>query len=311
MIINTESVELLIKILEKDFLDEYLYDTFIRTKGVKGFLNHQNTLGQRGVEAYIKEELKRVVEDESYEDLYEFYKLKNSLKQLKLDIQYINENSHQIIQRALKKVYKIVPKDMPIRSNIYLYCGGIDGGFTINRNNIFINYGKYLGEKEEFIKILSHEMYHSRKLPIENRILLLFRLISRENRLLFEIIGKIIEKGIACLVQHGPKLEKDDLTGNLTKRSLLLARDEFELMNNIITDIKSGKTNNLNRKHLNIYVIGYMIVSYVYREKGVFILDDWTVNLNFKRIIKEYIELCSREEISSGFNNGVLEWIIK
>ena len=310
MVIDTESMEILIQIFEQEFLDETLWDAFIKTKGMRGFLNYQNSIGKSKDKTQIKEELKRVVENKTYEDKYEFIKLKKNLKLLKLDIKYIKKNSHIIIEKALKEVYKIVPKQMPIRSNIYLYSGGIDGGFTINRKDIFINYGRYIGEREEFIKILSHEMYHSRQLPIESKIIFMFKLISKKNRLLYESIGKIIEEGIACLIQHGANLEKDDLTGSLTRRNLLFAKDEFELMNNILINIKSGKTNSKNNKYLNIYVIGYLIVSYLYKEKGVIILDDWTINLNFRRIIREYIELCNKNQIPSGFKMDIIQWII-
>ncbi|MCF6465338.1 DUF5700 domain-containing putative Zn-dependent protease [Clostridium sp. Cult2] len=311
MVINIRFIELLIKILEKDFLDETLYNQFIKTKGIKGFLNHQNSFGKIIERDYIKEELIKVIDDKHYEDVYEFYKLKDNIVQLKSDIQFINENNDLIIKTVLKEVYKIVPKEIPFKSKIYLYCGGIDGGFTINRKDIFINYGKYIGEGEEFIKVLIHEMYHSRKLPIENRIIFLFKLITRKNRLLYETIGKTIEEGIACLAQHGPNLKKDDLTGNLTKRQLLLAKEQFELINDILINIKSGKTCKKGKKHLNIYVIGYLIVSAIYKEKGVFILDDWTLDLNFRRIIKEYVELCNGNGIPPGFTDEVVEWLIK
>lgn len=311
MVINIESIELLIKILEKEFLDETLYNLFIKTKGIKGFLDHQNSFGKIIERDYIKKELIKVIEDKHYEDEFEFYKLKNNIEQLKLDTLFISENNDIIIQTALKKVYKIVPKEISIRSNIYLYCGGIDGGFTINRNDIFVDYGRFIGKREDFIKILIHEMYHSRKLSIENRIIFLFKLITKKNRLLYEIIGKTIEEGIACLAQHGPILQKDDLTGNLTKRQLLLAKEQFELINRILSNIKSGRTYNKVSSHLNIYVIGYLIVSLIYREKGVFILDDWTISLNFRRIIKEYVELCDEKGIPSGFDDEIAEWLTK
>ena len=37
---------------------------------------------------------------------------------------------------------------------IYLFLGGNDGGFTITRDKIYINYGKYINNTEEFIKFL-------------------------------------------------------------------------------------------------------------------------------------------------------------
>ena len=74
--------------------------------------------------------------------------------------------------------------------------------------------------------------------------------------------------------------------------------------------IKSSKTLGREYNRLNIYVIGYLIVSIIYKEKGVLILDDWTINLNFRRIIKEYIELCNKNQIPSGFKMDIIQWII-
>ncbi len=44
------------------------------------------------------------------------------------------------------------------------------------------------------------------------------------NPLVYEIIGKIMEEGIASLVQHGRILEVDDPTGTLTSRNLTLVK---------------------------------------------------------------------------------------
>ena len=42
-------------------------------------------------------------------------------------------------------------------------------------------------------------------------------------------------------MQHGSILKIDDPTGTLNNRDLLLIKDEFELLNEIIIDIKNRK----------------------------------------------------------------------
>lgn len=310
MTLHIDSIKFLANILNQNIFDEKEFNKFIRTKGTKGFLEHQKSIDSRMNIKSIKEELTKVVLDKNYKDKYEFHLIKKNINQLNDDIQYIKENEKQIITKALKEVYKIVPKDMAVKSNVYLYGGGIDGGFTINRKKIFINYGKYIGLGEEFIKILSHEIYHSRDIPMKNRLIFLLKMVLKINPLTYKIIGKAMEEGIASLVQHGGKLKIDDPTGTLTSRNLILFKEEFDPLNRILLDIKYNRHDYKKVSKLNIYVIGYHIVSIIYNTEGVLILDDWTVNLKYKRIIKKYIEVCSTKGIPSGFIEEVQEWII-
>lgn len=309
--INVESIDLMIKMFKKDNLDKDLFRSLMRTKGIKEFINHEKSMGRFRLISPLKDEIKRVIEDKEYEDVYDFYILKNNLEQLEIDIKNILKNSNSIIEEAKEKVYEIVPKDIQIRTSIYLYWGGIDGAFTLNRKEIFINYRKYFGDREEFIKVLSHEMYHARKLTLMNRIKYCFRMISRDNRLLYDIIGRTIEEGMALVVQHGPNLTKDDLTGMLTKWNILFVKEEFQHLNSILNSIRRRNGNSITKRHLNIYVIGYCIVSLIYKERGIEILNYWTVDLNLRRIIREYVELNNRNKTSSNLDKNIIRWILK
>lgn len=310
MTLNIDCILKLIEILEQDIFDEKAFNRFLKTKGTKGLLEHENYIGRKADKDEIREELKKIIKYGKYEDRYQFYRLKKNLNQLRLDIYYIKENDELIIRKALKRVYKIIPDTMEIKANICLYAGGTDGGFTINRNNVFINYGKYIGQREEFINILSHELYHSRNISIQSRIKFMWRLIFRKNRIIYGLLGKSIEEGIACLIQHGATLKVDDLTGNLTRRNLVLSNRQFDLLNKILLDIKSDKPYKKKIKNLNIYVIGYLITTVIYTEEGTSTLDEWTIDLEFKNIIKKYIKLCNMNGISSGFKDELIGWII-
>ena len=305
-----DSIKFLASILQQDTFNKKEFNKFIKTKGTKGFLAHQKRINSKINIKSMEEELRKVVLDKDYKDIYEFYLIKQNINQINEDIKYIKKNEKQIIDQALKEVYKIIPKDISVRFNVYFYSGGIDGGFTVNRKKIFINYGKYIGLREEFIKILSHEIYHSRNIPLKNRLIFLFKMILKGNPLTYEIVGKIMEEGIASLIQHSGKLRMDDPTGTLTKRNLILVKEEFDLLNCILLDIKYNRYDYKKISKLNIYVIGYYIISSIYNTEGVLALDDWTVNLKYKRIIKKYIEICNANRISSGFTDEILEWII-
>src|SRR5699024_9919172 len=119
------------------------------------------------------------------------------------DIKNIKLQEKYILEKSMKKVYKILPKDIKVKCKIYLFLGGEDGGFTISRNKIYINYGNYINNIEELIKIISHELYHSRNISYNNRICFSIKTAFREYNKIYEIIGKIMEEGIASLVQHG------------------------------------------------------------------------------------------------------------
>ena len=81
MVINIESIELLIKILEKEFWMKPYIICLLKQRN-KGVLDHQNSFGKIIERDYIKKELIKVIEDKHYEDEFEFYKLKNNIEQL-------------------------------------------------------------------------------------------------------------------------------------------------------------------------------------------------------------------------------------
>lgn len=299
---NIESIVVLEKLLKQNTFDEKEFNRFVRTKGIKGFLEHERSMNKYTSINDVRKEIKRITKSKEYKDRYGFHKIKDNILQLSEDIQYIKEKEKFIIDEAIEAVYKIVPRDMSIDTNIYLYVGGDDGGFTVNRNRIYINYGKYIGNVDEFIKIISHELYHSRNIQLRDRFIFLLETLLSPNGITHEIMSKIIEEGIACLVQHGPILKADDPTGTLTQRGLLLLKGEFELLNQIILKGQDGIQNKKSMERLNIYIIGYHIITTVYKGEGVLILDDWTRKLKYRRIIETYIEICNRNSIPSGFS---------
>lgn len=309
MTINIDSIVSLANILKQDTFNEKEFRKYIKGRGTKEFLNHEKNINNGTNIRKIKKELKTVVLNETYKDMYNFYLIKENIESLNRDIVYLEENEEHIIGKVFKEVYKIVSKEMKVKSNIYLYGGGVDGGFTINRDKIFINYGKYIGDREELIKILSHEVYHSRNISIKDRLTFSLSIVLSPSPIIPEIIGKIIEEGIALLIQHGGNLEKDDPTGTLTRRKLMFIKDEFDLLNHILLDAKNGMYSYKKIRNLDIYVLGYYIVTTIYNKKGIFILDDWTVNLKYENIIKEYIEICKDDNIPSGFTDKVKELI--
>lgn len=309
MAIDIEFLVVIVEILRKDTFDARLFQRFIDTRGAKAFIEHENSMGRKISIADIQNEISKILEREDYKDKFEFYKIKRNIHQLMEDIEYLKKNKALIIEKALEKVYKIVPEEIKVNTEICLYMGGTDGGFTLNRNCVFINYGKYIGNREEFVKILSHELYHSRVIPLRYKIMFLLKSLSNKKRYAYSILGRIIEEGVACLIQHGAILSKDDLTGNLTKKNLSHSKKQFDLLNRILLDIMCGKFDRKYLKKINVYSIGYLIVTTVYNEVGVLPLDSWTMNLDFRGVIMTYNRICTEKNLPCSFYAEVIEWL--
>ncbi|QQY78889.1 hypothetical protein EDD65_10442 [Keratinibaculum paraultunense] len=311
MKLNMDSLIAFEELIRENTFDNKKFKKFTSTKGFRGFLEHECLINNMETNAKsVNEEIKNMMKFQNYKDRYGFYKVRDNLFQLRDDIKYIETNKRNILDKAIDKTYKIVPSDMSLNINIYLYIGGNDGGFTLGRKKIYINYAKYIGNINEFIKIISHELYHSRNISFKNRFIFFIETLFTANVLAHKTISKIIEEGIACLVQHGPYLISDDPTGTLTKRSLLLLKNEFEILNQIILKEYKGIKEPKNIEKLNIYTIGYHIITTIYDKEGVLILDDWTKNLKHRRIIQKYIEICNNDDIVSGFDCEVEKILI-
>ncbi|WP_312907306.1 DUF5700 domain-containing putative Zn-dependent protease [Tissierella praeacuta] len=310
MKINIEGIRLLEEILEDNCIDYNKLILFVKSEGTKGLIEHERSFNRYINKSMIVEELIKLKKYNGYKDKYDFYILKENIPMLKKEILYIKENEHKIINEALDKVYKFIPKDIKVQPNIYIYAGGIDGGFTVYRKNIFINYIKYINKPQEFVKIISHELFHCRTIPLTNRLKSLF-VLSFNNRYVYEILGKILEEGIACLIQHGNILEEDDPVGTLTKEKIKKIDKKIRDLNCFLLGIKQGNINYSRTEVLDIYTIGYYIASSLYDFYGRGALLPWIDSYNYKKPIKSYIEVAKTVKTNSGFTREIEKWLLK
>ncbi len=307
---NLEGVELLIQLLDKNYFDERIFNEYISLHQTKVFIKHERELKRNTSNLILKNELKNVILKENYKDPYDFYLLKKNLSLLKKDIEYIRTNQDNIINNALERVYKVLPKKVVVNPKIYLIAGGQDGGFTIFMKNVYVNLGRYIGNMEEFEKVLAHELYHGRKLEWYKKFYLTLKMSMDNEKTMFETLGRIFEEGIACLIQHGVKLSKDDPIETLTRRKLILSQEAFGDLDKVLLSIKNGKPNYQLIASLDVYVLGYKIIRILYENRGVYILDEWTINYNYKRLIKEYVFICKEKNIRTGFGEEVDKWLL-
>lgn len=307
MKIKIEGIKLLLEIIEDNSISYNRLVEFTKTKAMKVFIEHERSFDRDISRTMIIKELIELKKKEEYKDKYGFYILKENLSILKDNLLYIEENCDKIISGALENVFKIVPRDIKIQRNIYLYAGGIDGGFTVYRKDIFINYINYFNNLEEFIKVISHELFHCRNISLSNKFKNLF-LDNLNSKYIYEILGKILEEGIACLIQHGEVIEKDDPVGTLTKEKIKLIDKKFEELNSVLLKIKEGNIDGLGS--VDIYSIGYYMVSSLYKFYGKEAILPWVEMYDYKKPIKSYIKASREIRGESGFNVEIEKWLL-
>lgn len=310
MKINIEGIKLLEEILEDSYIDYNKLVLFTKSKGIKGFIEHERSFGRNISKSLIIEELIKLKRDKDYKDKYGFYILRENISIFKKEILYIEENEEKIISEALDKVYKFIPKDTKIRPNIYIYVGGMDGGFTVYRKNIFINYIKYINKPQEFVKIISHELFHCRTFSLGNKFKSLFT-DNFNNPYIYEVLGKIFEEGIACLIQHGNILEEDDPAGTLTKEKIRMIEKKIRDLDYLLLGIKQGDINYFRIEILDIYAIGYYMTNSLYDFYGKEALLPWIESCDYKKLIKSYIKAAKKTKKSSGFTKEIERWLLE
>lgn len=308
MKINIDGIKALGDVLEEELSYDKL-KKLTKVKSVSRFIDHEKTFN-RDIDKFIFIlEIIRLKTYEDYVDKFNLYILKENLSGLYEDLEWLKADEEKIIKEALDKVYDLVPSYIDINPKIYLYGGGIDGAFTLYGKEIFINYIKYLGSSEEFIKVVSHELFHCRNIPLKVKLRNYFQLNIRE-RYLYEVLGKIFEEGIALLIQHGNVLKKDDPVGSITREKLNLVDREFEKLNLVLEDIKGNSIEYINTKTIDYYALGYYMVRFLYDFYNREVLLPWILDLDYRTLIKSYILGIREEGKERGFSKNIEFWLM-
>lgn len=127
---------------------------------------------------------------------------------------------------------------------------------------------------------------------------------------MYSTLGRILEEGIACLVQHGTNFKIDDPIGTLTNRDMFLSKEHFKILNESMISIKNGDPDYGKIYRINVYVLGYIISKTIYENGDKSILDEWTVNFNYIKPIRRYIEICKKNKRHSGFYREIEDWLL-
>ena len=308
MLINYEALDRFSMILDRQIVYESSIISFINTKPIRSFIEHENSFHR-----YLNREklLKTIKEMKVYNkiDEYGFYKLNNNKKTYKESLKYIKLNENEILNKSIEKVYSIVPKHILMEYNINFYLGGNDGGFTINRKDIYINYLQYYENMEELIKVLSHEIFHCRPNVQQNKFKDIFNK-NIDEVYLFQVLGRILEEGLATFIQHGEKLLIDDPVNTLTKEKLKDIDLKFYELNNILLGLKSRNTRLLKDKFIDVYPLGYHIICRLHKYDKIESSFSWIERYQYKETIKAYITISRENKIPSGFTEEIETWLL-
>lgn len=306
--INIDGIKALGEVLEEGINYEKL-KRLVKTKSISKFIDHERALGRKIDKYILVEEIIKLKIHKDYKDKFYLYILRENLSRLNEELENITLKEEKIINEALSKVYKILPEYINICPKIYLYGGGTDGGFSLYGKEIYINYIKYLGNIEEFIKVISHELFHCRSIPLKNKLRNYFQLNLRK-RYLYEVLGKIFEEGIALLIQHGNVLRKDDPVGSITREKLSLVDLEFKKLNTLLAEIKDEDIEYINIKTIDYYTLGYYMVTFLYGYYNREILLPWMLDLDYKPLIKSFILGNREKENCIRFSKDIEIWLM-
>lgn len=309
MLINYDALDQFNLILNKNIVYESSMITFLNTQAMRSFIDHENSYHR-----YVnKDKLLKIIKEMKVHnkiDEYGFYKLNSNKKIYKDVLDYIKINEKEILNQALGKVYTIVPQHILLNYNVNFYIGGNDGGFTINRKDIYINYLQYYENMEELVKVLSHEIFHCRPNVQQNKIKDIFNK-NIEEVYLFQVLGRILEEGLATFIQHGEELLIDDPVKTLTQEKLNNIDLTFNELNTILLGVKNRNSRLIKDRFIDIYPLGYYIVCRLNESNKIDTCFSWIERYEFKEPIKTYISICKSTHTKSGFTEEIEDWLLK
>jgi len=216
---------------------------------------------------------------------YNFQDIKKNIGKIEAIEKYICDNQLEIADALVKQIRKYSGAKINSSAVICLYALGYDGGFFLYGNKIFINVSQCL---DNWFAIITHEMYHARKMKFRIKIDRFFcNTTVLSNALITHKMGVLFaEEGIATLIEHGgEKPENDaeirDKYSCLKKKIILADHNEIE---------KKQVWEYVNDFNLR-YQVGWLIAYEIYEEFGVEGLDSWSIDGDINRYFENEIRL--------------------
>lgn len=245
--------------------DSKLLKGALKTASGRAYMMHERVLNR-------KTTVKKIIDSfEQGNNCYNFQGIEENICKIKDIEKYICDNQLEIMDALIKQVKKYTNAKINSNTRICLYALGYDGGFFLHGNKIFINISQCL---ENWFSIITHELYHSRKMKFKTKIDRAFcNMTELSNRsIIHKICVLFAEEGIATLIEHDGKkpVEAAEI------------RDKYNNLKKIINLTNQNKIKDRQvwvyfNKHNLRYQLGWLIAYGIYEEFGILGLDCWSV----------------------------------
>lgn len=307
MRLNNEMMEILIALLRKDSFDEKLFYQFSNLKQVKDLINHDKILNRKTSVDSLKNSLINAINGNNDDDqCYMFNDVRKNLDELEKIIQRINNQKKILTNNIFTEIEPYAPKEPFQDCTYYFYAGGIDGGFSEKSGEIYINIHNLLRSPDELEGILVHEFYHARKHPFEISDFFVFD-FSQDNYLK-TTFNFIFEEGIATLIQLEYRKRGEKFNNNYEYMKIL--SDSIEDIYSKNEPPEKSMANFFNNFD-HMYVVGYWLAHTLYNHGGKETLNYWTLEYDYKKCLKIFIEESRKGKIKSGFSKEVEDYLLK
>jgi hypothetical protein len=314
MKINLKMIELLRELLSGGEFDDELFNRFLKLKQVEDLIIHDKELKRTTSAEGLKKSIVNTLQGcNNDKDCYLLNQIKKNIDKLDTAIKYININEKQFEENIYKRIERYVPLECLQECTYYIYAGGWDYGFCQNPNEVYINIGNMMDSLDQIEDILIHEFYHARKRNIDMDEF--FNMNFSEENYLKILFNYFLEEGIATLIQLEYE-QKTQESGILKKEDFDKKYEYMANLNKCITEI--SLQNNYNEKFIYnfmgelipFYIIGYWIGQVLYKHGGKEYLNIWTIDHDYKKCMKIFIESLRKDNVTSGLSADVEEYIL-
>lgn len=199
MIIDISLLEAQCAVLRQDVFSEEKFECMMKLPAMAAFLEHEKMLSRTTDESMIRSAFSTAGESDCGGLLPEG--IRDLSEQLCATAESISQNRCKFAVLALERIRKFSDCNIGENNTVYLYALGRDGGFSPREGELYIN---LLYSKDNWMDVLSHEMYHARELSeaCEKKRMGYIQLTEETDEVGDMLVSELAEEGIATLIQR-------------------------------------------------------------------------------------------------------------
>lgn len=197
-------------LLQNDFSEEK-FRNMMKVPAMTAFLEHEKMLNRTTDASMIHNAFFHAGE-QGGEGLFP-KNIRGILHELCSVVELVFREQKKIEALILKRISKFSDCKIAEGNTVYFYALGKDGGFSPNEGTLYIN---LLYGEDNWMNVLSHEMYHARELSedCEKKRIGYLQLTEETDEAGDMLLSELAEEGIATLIQQegGGIPEKRDVS---------------------------------------------------------------------------------------------------